>query len=90
MAAKNPGFTVARSDPNTITITTGTGADFTLASDPAAQRISLTSPKVAQGRTGLLVYKYAGDQWVNETDGHFLIEMLTRDLIYHCKGYPNF
>jgi hypothetical protein len=29
-------------------------------------------------------------QWTNTSDGHYLLELLSRDLIYHAKGYPTF
>lgn len=29
------------------------------------------------------------DQWVCVTDGHFLLELLTRDVVYHFNGVPS-
>ena len=41
---------------------------------------------------GLLWYRLDArtGQWVCETDGHFLVELLARDLIHLCKGVPSF
>lgn len=63
------------------------GQVATLASSADTRRVSYTSPLL-----GTHHYKYDSLRaaWVSELDDHFLIEMLARDLIHHCKGLPSF
>ena len=35
-------------------------------------------------------YDWKVEQWVDITDGHFLLDLLTRDLVYNCNGFPTF
>jgi frataxin-like iron-binding protein CyaY len=87
MVASNAGFSVAVSGPE-LKIVTGNGDKvFRLTADPVAETVCLNSPK-----NGLFYYKYdpSRQTWVHIQDGHFLVELLTRDLIYYCKGFPTF
>jgi hypothetical protein len=88
MAAVNAGFSVQRDGPRSLTIDGGNGKAFTLTAEPASRRVCLNTPKHAN------VY-YVPDSarpgvWVGAADGHFLVELLTRELIYHLKGFPTF
>ena len=63
------------------------GVRAVLLSDAAADRLSYYSPVL-----GVHHYRYCDkrDAWVGETDDHFLVEMLSRDLVQHCQGLPAF
>ncbi len=95
MHAKNPGFSVTREGSKKLVVDTGTGPRagvvFTLESDAPNSKLSMTSTKNA-GARGVLIYTHDSKtgHWVNESDKHFLVELLTRDLLYHCQGYPAF
>lgn len=91
---KNEGFSMQR-DGNKLTIDTGKaarsgGTVFTLESDlkSVEPRISMTSFK--NSGQGLLNYKFdkKTGHWINESDNHFLLELLVRDLTHHCAGFP--
>lgn len=60
---------------------------FLITYDVAAETLSYVSPK-----TGLW-YSYAWqpgtERWFCAASPHFVEELLVRDLIYYCKGYPD-
>lgn len=35
-------------------------------------------------------YDWGRETWLCTTDGHLLLDLLTRDLIYCCNGFPKF
>ena len=78
--ANAPRFVVTRGGRE-LTIETGAEgrAPFVLSVD-AAGTLSLSSPK---GEHGMRFYERRGD-------GHYLLELLARDLIYCAKGFPSF
>lgn len=93
-----PGEGGAASTPSTsppshptFFIETGTGVTFRFEADLAAKEVTMTSTKLA-GSKGQLRYVFnrMNGQWECVEDKHFLVELLTRDLVYSCKGYPNF
>jgi hypothetical protein len=97
MLTKNEGMAVRRTGggatgaPAALHIDmAGAPSTFVLEAEAATSRISLLSPKMGQGRGSLIyyVYKATTEAWVGAEDGHFLLELLTRDLIYVAKGYP--
>jgi hypothetical protein len=94
MAAANPGFVVRRAEGGAALVI-DTGRDvLQVTGDPATGRLSYCSPKVGHGG-GVLTYALnaATGEWCCEADGHFLIELLTRELIFHrpggLKGVPS-
>jgi len=73
----------------------GGGATIRLeVEEGAGGRVSMLSQKHSGSHaTGGVVYyrPRAGDgEFVCESDGHFLVELLTRDLVHQCKGMPVF
>jgi hypothetical protein len=104
LAAKNVGFALRREVGGAaaarpaLVIETGAAArggaaTFRLELLDGA-RLSLVSQKSAgmNATGGALIYRAReGDgEFVCEADGHFLIELLTRDLLHACKGVPAF
>lgn len=91
MKASNAGFAVTQRPAELdLQIRLGTASGdkvIRLTGDASTGMITLNSPK-----SGTFVYKHdpARGEWVGEADGHFLKELLTRDLIYLAKGYPDF
>ena len=53
--------------------------------EPGQQRLILFSPV-----SGVYKYEWSGakEAWVSETDQHFLVELLVRELLRHCQGVP--
>lgn len=91
---KNKGFTIKR-ERSMLTIDTGPfarsgGTVFTIEADSQSlePRVSMTSLK--NSGQGYLHYKYdkRSGHWINESDSHFLLELLVRDLTHHCAGFP--
>ncbi len=86
MKATNRGFdTALASDGSKLQIDTGGKGLFVMEADHHAERVHYVSP-----RSGPHHYKYntVTGQWTDDTNGHFLFDLLTRELIYLCKGYP--
>ena len=85
MTAENAGFRVYH-DGASLVIDTGRDV-LRVTGDAAAGQISYSSPKVGHGG-GMLTYTLnpLSGEWVNTSDGHFLIELLTRELIFHVPG----
>lgn len=69
-----------------LLISAGIGSMY-ITKDKARNLIQYQSPK-----HGPFTYTFdvATSSWQNPEDNHFLIEVLTRDLIYYCKGLPAF
>lgn len=57
-------------------------------SDIGKELLAFTAPKT----DGLHTYTWSAAQemWTSTKDGHFLKELLARELVYHCKGFPKF
>jgi len=98
MIEKNPGFSIKIESlsPTRLQCIINAGHhspdnQWIIESDNEQFRISMSSTKIA-GSSGILYYTYDINtgQWINTKDKHFLIELLTRDLIHICKGFPNF
>jgi frataxin-like iron-binding protein CyaY len=88
----NPGFIVKRDGLEmAMTLTQGNhaGKTFMLTADEASRTVSFTSPKTGE-RFDYTFDPNKNGEWVSARDGTMLIEHLARDLVYHCKGYPNF
>ena len=53
--------------------------------EAAQQRLVLFSPV-----SGVYKYEWSGvkEAWVSETDQHFLVELLVRELLKNCQGVP--
>lgn len=53
-----------------------------------AQKLTMFSP------VSTAVYSYSfdkgNDAWVSDDDGHLLVELLTRELMSSCSGFPDF
>jgi hypothetical protein len=98
LAAKNVGFALRREPGGrALVIETGAaarGGAATFRLELEGARLSLVSQKSAgmNATGGALLYRAReGDgEFVSEADGHFLVELLTRDLLHACKGVPAF
>ena len=96
MAEANAGFSVRRRGASVLVIDTGrAGGSFELVADVAAGTVSFASPKIGHGGGAhAYVLRDGGAHWASTQDGHFLLELLTRDLIHAVpgglKGCPNF
>lgn len=73
-----------------VVITAG-DKTFSLGVDAGSKVVTYASPKAAHAG-GPLSYTLDArtGQWTSPQDGHYLLELLSRDLIYHAKGYPTF
>eukprot|EP01138_Halocafeteria_seosinensis_P010577 gb/GECG01010800.1/.p1 GENE.gb/GECG01010800.1/~~gb/GECG01010800.1/.p1 ORF type:complete len:197 (+),score=16.25 gb/GECG01010800.1/:1-591(+) len=62
-----------------------------LSESQGAEVLALTTPK-QDNPAGMHLYRFDPtlDEWVGYDDGHFLKEMLSRELVFYCKGYPTF
>ena len=58
---------------------------YELLIDGPNQRLVLFSPS-----SGVFKYRWSARQeaWVHESDEHFLVELLVRELLKHCQGVP--
>ncbi len=106
LAAKNAGFALRRergargARGAALVIETGSaarsgGATIRLEQlEDGGARVSMLSQKHSGSHaTGGVVYyrpREADGEYVCESDGHFLVELLTRDLVHQCKGAPTF
>ena len=84
--ANGARFVVTRVSPTELTIETGAAgrAPFVLTMEGGG--VTLSSPK---GEHGIRNYVRRTDGvWIAVPDGHFLLELLARDLVYCAKGYP--
>lgn len=92
MAAVNAGFGTRQPDASTYEIHTGNaGKTFQLyLTESEPRKLCFVTPK--SGEVLYYVWDAARAEWVHDgkTDRHLLIEMLARDLVYLCKGYPSF
>jgi hypothetical protein len=90
MVESNEGFSVQRSSGGAgLAIATGQpNKTFTFSYDPATDLLCFMTPKT--GNFHYYRYDVPTAQWVDTTNAHFLLELLTRDLIYYCKGFPKF
>jgi hypothetical protein len=91
----NAGMRLERVGGEKLTLHVGGTAGtppFVFTADAANSRVSLTSPKMGQGRGAIIRYRLDGvsGQWVGEEDSHYLLDLFTRDLLYVAKGYPTF
>lgn len=50
--------------------------------------LAFAAPKI----DGIHMYTWVDAQqmWCSKADGHFLKEILARELVYWCKGFPTF
>jgi frataxin-like iron-binding protein CyaY len=73
------------SDRLSLTLAPTVGS-YELSVDRPNQRLILFSPS-----SGVFKYEWSArhEAWVNESDEHFLVELLVRELLKHCQGVPN-
>ncbi len=60
---------------------------FALVGDPTMGEVTLRSPVRGEFK---YTYDWTLEQWVDVKDGHLLIDLMTRDLVYTCNGFPKF
>ena len=86
MAEVNTGFTVGREGASTLVIATHRST-LRISGDVKTGFLHYSSPKVGHGG-GNLSYKWdqTREQWVHTEDGHYLLELLTRELIHNAPG----
>jgi frataxin-like iron-binding protein CyaY len=77
-------LTLIPSDRLSLTLAPTVGS-YELSIDRPNQRLILFSPS-----SGIFKYRYqpATEAWQNESDEHFLVELLVRELLKHCQGVP--
>ena len=91
MCSSNAGFAVLRggeSGARTLTIKTGRGDSFfILRANDSAGSVEFSSPKSGHAG-GIRTYKLDSNtgHWACVADGHFLLEILVRDLIHNVPG----
>jgi len=91
MCASNAGFSVLRggeAGARTLTIKTGRGdSAFVLRANDSAGSVEFSSPKSGHAG-GIRTYRVNANtgHWACVADGHFLLEILTRDLIHNVPG----
>ena len=88
MKEDNKGFGVKRNGSESLVIQVGSGrGGFNLAAQEHTKSVSFISPLGS-----VCVYQYDAnvDVWKSEADGHDIIELMSRDLVQLCQGYPKF
>ncbi len=98
MAAVNEGFSCVASVDHKLLITTGRAGEepWVLEGDLANGLLTYSSFKVGEGVSTKYRRDVATGAWVGTEDGHFLLELLTRDLIHNnpskggLRGFPVF
>ena len=85
MRSCNEGFVVTRNSSELI-LTTADSKNFVISIDVDTQTVTFTAVKSGQP----YAYKHSNGLWISVKDGHFLLEHLARELVYHCKGFPTF
>jgi hypothetical protein len=89
MAAENAGFRIERVSTTILHVHTGRGdARFTFTANESGRGVvTFASPKVSHaGGAHDYIYSERLGHWVSTVDGHFLLELLTRDLIHNIPG----
>ena len=93
MASVNDAFqlTLDRTT-STLTLTVADECRFVLKSNASSGRAVLSMPATSFSGGGDMHYRFdtRTGQWVDEKDGHYLLEKLSRDLVARLKGYPEF
>lgn len=88
MISVNPDMRISRTDDEDLQIeTTGGTLRLSFVTMPDGREAIEFTPLKA---FGLHFYRWDDEQetWVSIDDGHFLKELLTRELIFYCKGLP--
>ena len=77
-------LSLAPSDRLTLNLAPTVGT-YELSIDRPNQRLLLFSPA-----SGVFKYQWSArtEAWVNESDEHFLVELLVRELLKTCQGVP--
>jgi frataxin-like iron-binding protein CyaY len=88
MKASNAGLEIVQ-EPGILRITTADGKVFSFSIDEPSRTLTFVTAKTGQQYTYKHDVTKAGT-WVSVTDGHQLVELLARELVYFCKGYPEF
>ena len=86
MKTHNSNFIVTSSESELI-VDVGDRGKFVFTIDYEMSRINLISPI-----SGVFQYDYDEStmQWLNTSDNHDIRGLVTRDLLRHWKGLPNF
>ncbi len=74
-------------DDKILNIHVETIGSFQVLIDEKKSQIMLFSPL---SFTNTYVYNETTEQWLSTIDGHNIIEIISRELNDHCKGYPKF
>ncbi len=86
----NEGLRLHRG-PMSVDIVLPDGRKFALSADEASRTVTFVTAKAGTAWTYELTRVASGELlWVHPKDGHSLMEHLSRELVYHCKGYPSF
>lgn len=86
MAPHNKVFEVEQ-EGDRVTINVGERGRFELSWLSAEGIVTLRSPLRGEFKYS---YDWGRETWLCTTDGHLLLDLLTRDLIYCCNGFPKF
>eukprot|EP00466_Bigelowiella_natans_P015339 jgi/Bigna1/63105/fgenesh1_kg.47_\ len=88
MKTSNDGFAIDIDGEESMSVTIGSPGAYQFTSDAKKKELQMFSPISAN------VYYYNYDEskqeWVNVNDGHYLVELLTRELLTSCSGLPEF
>lgn len=87
MAEQNaPHFTLTLQPASRLTLQLAPHiGTYEVSVEAGQQRLILFSPV-----SGVYKYEWNGvkEAWVSETDQHFLVELLVRELLKYCQGVP--
>jgi hypothetical protein len=92
VAAANAGFSAARearAGGDALRLRCG-AASFDVVADTASRTVSFVAAKSGAQATYALGTGARAGEWVCTRDGHLLVEALARELVYHCKAFPDF
>mmetsp|Transcript_19430 Transcript_19430/g.27362 ORF Transcript_19430/g.27362 Transcript_19430/m.27362 type:complete len:100 (+) Transcript_19430:35-334(+) len=88
MKAANDGFAIEIDGETSMSVTIGAAGAYQFTSDSKKKELQMFSPISTN------VYYYTYDEskleWVNVNDGHYMVELLTRELLTSCSGLPEF
>jgi len=92
VAAANANFSAARearAGGDALRLRCG-AASFDVVADAASRTVSFVAAKSGAQATYALGTGARAGEWVCTRDGHLLVEALARELVYHCKAFPDF
>ncbi|GAB5366490.1 hypothetical protein AAMO2058_001148000 [Amorphochlora amoebiformis] len=86
MKDMNDGFEIAKEELR-MTVTIGAPGSYIFTPDEKKKNIQMFSP--ISGNVYTYKFDEKSEQWANVNDGHYMIELLTRELMGACSGLPD-